>query len=82
MVQHIRKKHPEFALLPITTQTAMISTTPTVLTADGTSGETVVVSVCYLMKVDILRTRNSSKNDLMLNVFLSFCIILEHAFSE
>lgn len=44
MVQHIRKKHPEFALLPITTQTAMISTTPTVLTADGTSGETVVTT--------------------------------------
>ncbi|XP_068096478.1 PR domain zinc finger protein 10 [Hyperolius riggenbachi] len=44
MVQHIRKKHPEFALLPITAQTAMISTTPTVLTADGTSGETVVTT--------------------------------------
>ncbi|XP_063799714.1 PR domain zinc finger protein 10 isoform X2 [Pseudophryne corroboree] len=44
MVQHIRKKHPEFALLPITAQTAMISTAPTVLTADGTSGETVVTT--------------------------------------
>ncbi|XP_056399703.1 PR domain zinc finger protein 10 isoform X2 [Hyla sarda] len=44
MVQHIRKKHPEFALLPISTQTTMISAAPTVLTADGTSGETVVTT--------------------------------------
>ncbi|XP_069802581.1 PR domain zinc finger protein 10 isoform X1 [Dendropsophus ebraccatus] len=44
MVQHIRKKHPEFALLPISTQTTMISAAPTVLTADGTNGETVVTT--------------------------------------
>ncbi|XP_077105500.1 PR domain zinc finger protein 10 isoform X1 [Ranitomeya variabilis] len=43
MVQHIRKKHPEFALLPISTQTTMISAAPAVL-ADGTSGETVVTT--------------------------------------
>ncbi|XP_073513559.1 PR domain zinc finger protein 10 isoform X2 [Phyllobates terribilis] len=44
MVQHIRKKHPEFALLPISAQTTMISSAPTVLAADGTSGETVVTT--------------------------------------
>ncbi|KAM4015024.1 PR domain zinc finger protein 10 isoform 1-T3 [Anomaloglossus baeobatrachus] len=44
MVQHIRKKHPEFALLPISTQTTMISAAPAVLTADGSSGETVVTT--------------------------------------
>ncbi|XP_053547131.1 PR domain zinc finger protein 10 [Bombina bombina] len=44
MVQHIRKKHPEFSLLQNTVQAAVISTTPAVLTADGTSGETVVTT--------------------------------------
>ncbi|XP_040287936.1 PR domain zinc finger protein 10 isoform X1 [Bufo bufo] len=44
MVQHIRKKHPEFALLPVSTQTTMINAAPTVLTADGASGETVVTT--------------------------------------
>ncbi|KAG9464272.1 hypothetical protein GDO78_020211 [Eleutherodactylus coqui] len=44
MVQHIRKKHPEFALVPISTQATVISASPTVLTADGTSGETVVTA--------------------------------------
>ncbi|KAG8568100.1 hypothetical protein GDO81_013888 [Engystomops pustulosus] len=44
MVQHIRKKHPEYALLPISTQSTMITSAPTVLTADGTSGETVVTT--------------------------------------
>ncbi|KAM9297037.1 LOW QUALITY PROTEIN: PR domain zinc finger protein 10 [Gastrophryne carolinensis] len=44
MVQHIRKKHLEFALLPITTQTAMISSAPAVLNADASAGETVVTT--------------------------------------
>ncbi|XP_053308040.1 PR domain zinc finger protein 10 isoform X2 [Spea bombifrons] len=44
MVQHIRKKHPEFSLLPITSQASVISAAPAVLTADGTSGETVVTT--------------------------------------
>ncbi|KAM4652729.1 PR domain zinc finger protein 10 isoform 1-T2 [Discoglossus pictus] len=44
MVQHIRKKHPEFALLPSNMQETVISTTPAVLTADGASGETVVTT--------------------------------------
>lgn len=47
MVQHIRKKHPEFAQLPNTIHTplttAVISSTPAVLTTDNTTGETVVV---------------------------------------
>lgn len=47
MVQHIRKKHPEFAQLPNTIHapltTAVISSTPAVLTTDSTTGETVVV---------------------------------------
>ncbi|XP_011908793.1 PREDICTED: PR domain zinc finger protein 10 isoform X8 [Cercocebus atys] len=48
MVQHIRKKHPEFAQLsntihtPLTT--AVISATPAVLTTDSTTGETVVTT--------------------------------------
>lgn len=47
MVQHIRKKHPEFAPLantihtPLTT--AVISSTPAVISADGTTAEAVVV---------------------------------------
>ncbi|OCT70423.1 PR domain zinc finger protein 10 isoform X1 [Xenopus laevis] len=44
MVQHIRKKHPEFSLLPITVQAPMLGTGPAVLSADGTSGETVVTT--------------------------------------
>ncbi|XP_075695233.1 PR domain zinc finger protein 10 isoform X2 [Rhinoderma darwinii] len=44
MVQHIRKKHPEYALLPISTQATMISAAPAVLTADGAGGETVVTT--------------------------------------
>ncbi|XP_044295500.1 PR domain zinc finger protein 10 isoform X1 [Varanus komodoensis] len=49
MVQHIRKKHPEFAQIPTNTihvplTTAVISATPAVLTADSTSGETVVTT--------------------------------------
>nr|XP_054503563.1 PR domain zinc finger protein 10 isoform X7 [Agelaius phoeniceus] len=48
MVQHIRKKHPEFAQLPNTIHaplaTAVISSTPAVLTADNTTGETVVTT--------------------------------------
>ncbi|KAL8173725.1 UNVERIFIED_CONTAM: PR domain zinc finger protein 10 [Gekko kuhli] len=49
MVQHIRKKHPEFAQVPTNTihvplTTAVISTTPAVLTADSTAGETVVTT--------------------------------------
>lgn len=47
MVQHIRKKHPEFAQIPNTIHaplaTAVISSTPAVLTTDSTTGETVVV---------------------------------------
>ncbi|XP_055129714.1 PR domain zinc finger protein 10 isoform X11 [Symphalangus syndactylus] len=48
MVQHIRKKHPEFAQLsntihtPLTT--AVISATPAVLTTDSATGETVVTT--------------------------------------
>ncbi|ETE61163.1 PR domain zinc finger protein 10, partial [Ophiophagus hannah] len=47
MVQHIRKKHPEYPQIPTNTihvplTTAVISATPAVLTADSTSGETVV----------------------------------------
>ena len=49
MVQHIRKKHPEYAQLPNTIHTplttAVISATPAVLTTDSATGETVVVSV-------------------------------------
>lgn len=47
MVQHIRKKHPEFAQLanaihtPLTT--AVISSTPAVISTDGTTAEAVVV---------------------------------------
>ncbi|XP_060643604.2 PR domain zinc finger protein 10 isoform X1 [Anolis sagrei] len=49
MVQHIRKKHPEIARLPadiihVPLTTAVISATPAVLTADSTSGETVVTT--------------------------------------
>lgn len=49
MVQHIRKKHPEFAQLanaiPAPMATAVISGTPTVITTDGTTTEAVVVRV-------------------------------------
>lgn len=47
MVQHIRKKHPEFAQLantihtPLTT--AVISSTPAVISTDGATAEAVVV---------------------------------------
>lgn len=44
MVQHIRKKHPNFAPLanaPLTT--AVISSAPAVISADGTTAEAVVV---------------------------------------
>lgn len=48
MVQHIRKKHPEFAQLPNTIHaplaTAVISSTPAVLTTDSSTGETVVTT--------------------------------------
>ncbi|MGH0181987.1 UNVERIFIED_CONTAM: hypothetical protein FKN15_008205 [Acipenser sinensis] len=48
MVQHIRKKHPEFAQLanaiPAPMATAVISGTPTVITTDGTTTEAVVAS--------------------------------------
>uniref|UniRef100_A0A8C8SYZ7 PR domain zinc finger protein 10 n=1 Tax=Pelusios castaneus TaxID=367368 RepID=A0A8C8SYZ7_9SAUR len=48
MVQHIRKKHPEFAQLPNTIHTPLattvISSTPTVLATDSTTGETVVTT--------------------------------------
>ncbi|XP_053125292.1 PR domain zinc finger protein 10 isoform X2 [Hemicordylus capensis] len=49
MVQHIRKKHPEFAQIPTNTihvplTTAVISTAPAVLTADSSAGETVVTT--------------------------------------
>lgn len=48
MVQHIRKKHPEFAQLPNTLHTplttAVISATPAVLTTDSATGETVVTT--------------------------------------
>ncbi|XP_074833076.1 PR domain zinc finger protein 10 isoform X2 [Carettochelys insculpta] len=48
MVQHIRKKHPEFAQLPNTIHTPLattvISSTPAVLTTDSTTGETVVTT--------------------------------------
>lgn len=54
MVQHIRKKHPEYAQLPNTLHTplttAVISATPAVLTTDSATGETVVVSM-WLIKV-------------------------------
>lgn len=47
MVQHIRKKHPEFAQLANTIQapltTAVISSTPAVISADGATAEAVVV---------------------------------------
>lgn len=44
MVQHIKKKHPSFAALtntPLTT--AVISSAPAVISADGTTAEAVVV---------------------------------------
>lgn len=47
MVQHIRKKHPEFAQLANTIQTpltaAVISSAPAVISADGATAEAVVV---------------------------------------
>lgn len=47
MVQHIRKKHPEFAQLANTIQapltTAVISSAPAVISADGATTEAVVV---------------------------------------
>ena len=60
MVQHIRKKHPEFAQLPNTIHaplaTAVISSTPAVLTTDSTTGETVVVRI-----QDVLDQANGGK---------------------
>ncbi|XP_074892776.1 PR domain zinc finger protein 10 [Buteo buteo] len=60
MVQHIRKKHPEFAQLPNTIHaplaTAVISSTPAVLTTDSTTGETVVVRI-----PDMLNQANGGK---------------------
>lgn len=51
MVQHIRKKHPEFAQLANTIQapltTAVISSAPAVISADGTTAEAVVVRKGY-----------------------------------
>ncbi|CAH2320456.1 PR domain zinc finger 10 isoform X1 [Pelobates cultripes] len=44
MVQHIRKKHPQYSMLPVTSQPSVISTAPAVLTADGTNGETVMTT--------------------------------------
>uniref|UniRef100_A0A3B4ARM1 PR domain zinc finger protein 10 n=1 Tax=Periophthalmus magnuspinnatus TaxID=409849 RepID=A0A3B4ARM1_9GOBI len=48
MVQHIRKKHPEFAQLASTIQapltTAVISSTPAVISTDGTTAEAVVTT--------------------------------------
>uniref|UniRef100_A0A8C4SLN9 PR domain zinc finger protein 10 n=1 Tax=Erpetoichthys calabaricus TaxID=27687 RepID=A0A8C4SLN9_ERPCA len=48
MVQHIRKKHPEYAQLPNAMHapmaTAVISTAPAVITTDGTTGEAVVTT--------------------------------------
>uniref|UniRef100_A0A6I8NUG5 PR domain zinc finger protein 10 n=1 Tax=Ornithorhynchus anatinus TaxID=9258 RepID=A0A6I8NUG5_ORNAN len=48
MVQHIRKKHPEFAQVSNTVHppltTAVISATPAVLTTDNATGETVVTT--------------------------------------
>lgn len=47
MVQHIRKKHPEFAQLSNSIQaplaTTVINSTPSVITTDGTTTEAVVV---------------------------------------
>lgn len=48
MVQHIRKKHPEFAQLANTIQapltTAVISSAPAVISTDGTTAEAVVTT--------------------------------------
>ncbi|XP_069577077.1 PR domain zinc finger protein 10 isoform X2 [Brachyistius frenatus] len=48
MVQHIRKKHPEFAQMANSIQTplttAVISSTPAVISADGTTAEAVVTT--------------------------------------
>ncbi|KAJ4935413.1 hypothetical protein JOQ06_016946 [Pogonophryne albipinna] len=48
MVQHIRKKHPEFAQIANSIQapltTAVISSTPAVISADGTTAEAVVTT--------------------------------------
>ncbi|KAI1893664.1 hypothetical protein AGOR_G00126030 [Albula goreensis] len=48
MVQHIRKKHPEYAQLANSIQaplaTAVISSAPAVITADSTTAETVVTT--------------------------------------
>uniref|UniRef100_A0AAX7U545 PR domain zinc finger protein 10 n=1 Tax=Astatotilapia calliptera TaxID=8154 RepID=A0AAX7U545_ASTCA len=45
MVQHIRKKHPEFAQLANTIPTtAVISSTPAVISTDGTTAEAVVTT--------------------------------------
>lgn len=49
MVQHIRKKHPEFAQLANSIQaplaTTVINSTPAVIATDGTTTEAVVVRV-------------------------------------
>lgn len=48
MVQHIRKKHPEYQYNSNSIQaplaTTVISSTPAVITTDGTTAEAVVVS--------------------------------------
>lgn len=49
MVQHIRKKHPEYqynssSSIQAPLATTVISSTPAVITTDGTTAETVVVS--------------------------------------
>ncbi|XP_033953548.1 PR domain zinc finger protein 10 isoform X1 [Pseudochaenichthys georgianus] len=48
MVQHIRKKHPEFAQIANSIQapltTAVISSTPAVISADGTTAEAIVTT--------------------------------------
>lgn len=44
MVQHIRKKHPEYAQLPSTIHAAVINAAPGVLTADSATGEPVVTT--------------------------------------
>lgn len=68
MVQHIRKKHPEFAQLASTNihtplTTAVISSAPAVITADGTTAEAVVVRKCCRPAVDVELQRLVQQQD-------------------
>lgn len=69
MVQHIRKKHPEFAQLASTNihtplTTAVISSAPAVIAADGTTAEAVVVRKSCKHAVQVELQRSAQTRDL------------------